>query len=305
MDGREIGPSAALDALELFTGQFISQGARVYARLPNLNDGAEYSLSGVIRGPRSVHAQTLPATFQFRDLGPGASLLAEAIVTEPCAWMPGNPFLHDVAIELLKEGTVAGEAKREFGIRVLAADGRSIYWGGKRWVCRGVVLGEPSNDDIDGLIATNATLCLKHPTDDDCATASKAGLPLAAVLTKTHDPVEELRRLARYPAVALAIMDADWLPDDLQNQSRHPLLGQRVQEGETLKPAAWADVLVCDAMNADAIRDTQSLGIPIMLWRKTARELSLTHARQAVDELQRDFAGVGDFAGYVVDARNG
>jgi hypothetical protein len=83
-----------LDALELFFGEATDAEARVYARLPWHGPLDGCRLTGSLTGPECRFAKTLPATFDFHDLGPGQGLVAEAIITEPCFWTPDLPFLY-------------------------------------------------------------------------------------------------------------------------------------------------------------------------------------------------------------------
>jgi hypothetical protein len=94
--GENVCPN--LDALELFFGEATDAEARVYARLPYDGPLDGWRLTGTLTGPECRFAQTLPATFEFHDLGPGQDLLAEAIVTEPCFWTPDLPFLYRCSV---------------------------------------------------------------------------------------------------------------------------------------------------------------------------------------------------------------
>ena len=50
--------------------------------------------------------------FAFVDRGPGASLLAEAIVPEPCFWTPEMPHLYQAEVQLRRGGRRAGPRRR-------------------------------------------------------------------------------------------------------------------------------------------------------------------------------------------------
>ena len=81
---RECGVSQIdLSQLDIFYGDLTANRALVYARLPRPDDGADWKLTGQIRGPRCRTAQTLPATSPLVDLGTGPTLLARALVPEP------------------------------------------------------------------------------------------------------------------------------------------------------------------------------------------------------------------------------
>jgi hypothetical protein len=102
-----MGDIIDLDALELFFGEATDAEARVYARLPEDGPLDGWEISGTLTGPECRFAQTLRATFSFRDLGPGQGLLAEAIATEPCFWAPDLPFLYRCSVGVQPLGCAA------------------------------------------------------------------------------------------------------------------------------------------------------------------------------------------------------
>jgi hypothetical protein len=124
--------------LEVFYGELTPIRAVVYARLPRPSGESNLTLTGTIRGPRCLHAQTLPATWQLADLGPGPTLLARALVTEPCFWSPDLPAVYDVTVRVQRgEETVATE-RREIGFKPLGIRGPQFIMAGKNWVLLGI-----------------------------------------------------------------------------------------------------------------------------------------------------------------------
>ena len=85
--------------LELFFGDASDAVARVYARLPCDETTTGSQLTGELIGPECRFAQTLSARIPFQDRGPGESLLAEAVVPDPCFWTPELPMLYKARIE--------------------------------------------------------------------------------------------------------------------------------------------------------------------------------------------------------------
>ena len=67
---------SALADLDVFYGELTVHRACIYARLPRPAEDAGLTLAGQVRGPRCLHAQTLPLTSPLADLGPGPTLLA-------------------------------------------------------------------------------------------------------------------------------------------------------------------------------------------------------------------------------------
>ncbi len=127
-----------LTPLDVFYGDLTANRAYVYARLPRPADDAGLSLGGFVRGPRCLQAETLPLTAKLVDLGPGPTLLARALVPEPCFWSPDLPAIYDVTVNLLRGEEVIATERREIGLRSFGVKGQNLMLDGKRWVLRGV-----------------------------------------------------------------------------------------------------------------------------------------------------------------------
>src|SRR3954466_14150724 len=108
-----------LPALDVFFGELTAHRAVVYARLARPADDRELTLAGQVRGPRCLHAQTLPASSTLVDLGPGPTLLTRAIVTEPVFWSVDLPAIYDVTVQLHRGANLIASARREVGLRAL------------------------------------------------------------------------------------------------------------------------------------------------------------------------------------------
>src|SRR3954454_21595882 len=105
--------------LDVFYGELTATRALVYARLPRPADDAGLSLTGQVRGPRCLHAQTLPLTAPLTDLGPGPTLLARAVIPEPSFWSPDVPSIYDVTVQLRRGTQTVAQTRREIGLRSL------------------------------------------------------------------------------------------------------------------------------------------------------------------------------------------
>jgi hypothetical protein len=89
-----MSPANHLDRARVFFGRLSTTEARVYVELPEAPAGA--SLRGMVVGPRSRYAKTLPARLSLRPVKATAGLLAEAFVPDPCFWSADSPYLYDV-----------------------------------------------------------------------------------------------------------------------------------------------------------------------------------------------------------------
>ncbi len=301
------------ERLEIFFGDASDAIARVYARLPRPTKGAPaLRLEGALAGPHCMYAETLPATARFADLGPGETLLAEALVPEPCFWSAEMPHQYDADVRLTRAGEVLARARRPFAIRPLAAQGRGLYYQSKRWVLRGVLASEApkSLERLPLWRQCDAAMVIQAPTDDLCREASRIGVLVIAEVD-TRDPqsvASELRRLARWPAVGFAVLRplesppaAAALETAIKQVAHNLVLCQSVRRDEPLVPQPWAQLAWCELDTAQALaaRLAESpLGVVAM--RPAGPLASLGTGRSLCDGLQRDLAGHGESAGYIV-----
>jgi hypothetical protein len=289
--------------LDLFHGELTVHRALVYARLPRPSDGNGWSLAGTIRGPRCLHAQTLPAAGKFVDQGSGPPLLAQAVLPDPVCWTADLPAIYDVTVNLLRGGDVVATARRELGLRRLGPRGRDFVLDGKRWVLRGVNMKSTTarlpREWHEGLSA----LVVREPSEDQLAEASQWGALAVVDFNGTADAAATgLRHLARYPAVAIAIVRGP-LPTDFAKADYCPnlVLAAAIGPGEQAHLPPWAELAVVSAESTEAFaRVAQTVSIPILAERRLAAALPLDEARAACDRLQRDLAAAGQFAGYIV-----
>ncbi len=315
-------PHDFADRLELFFGEAADALAHVYARLRGTEPQSGLQLTGTLRGPSCLYAKTLKATFSFVDRGPGKSLLAEAIVPEPCFWTPEMPQLYQADLQLRRGGEVLARAARMLGIRLLGAEGRKLICDGNRWVLRAVSQGEVPPTELVQWRECDAAMLVCNPDDQLCEGASRVGVLLVAEFdSPTLGPdstilsprgrgqlegavlsgwANEIHRLSRWPAVGMVVLPSRTTLD-LAGLAHNLLLAERFRPDQLIVPAAWADAAVCDVADPhDWTARIANCKVPVIAARPSANPASVAEARALCDRLQRDLADRGEIAGYIV-----
>jgi hypothetical protein len=296
----------------LFAGDSSDALARVYAVLPRagLPEGAQ--LEGELVGPYCRSSQTLPARIRFIDRGPGPSLLAEAIVPDPCFWTPELPFLYKVELRAVAgekpDGVITVAAGRLFGIRRLGVEKASIRLDARRFVPRGVYRECVGIADLKQARETTSALFVVDPSEDVLKEASEDGVLLAVRLRAPDSFTKgrvgllqsELARLGRCPAVAVVVLDGDVAAgNELRLTARGTLLAQHVASADSLfDPAPWAHLFWWQIDAGTAPAETPPQDMPIIVYRPAPENATIEEGRSACDRLQAELAPVGDFAGY-------
>ena len=291
-----------LSELDVFYGELTVNRALVYARLPRIEEPGDWKLSGLVRGPRCLHAQTLPVTVPLVDQGPGPTLVARALLADPCFWWPDLPAIYDVTIKLQRGTETVATARREIGLRALGVRGRNLALNGKRWVLRGVSTTSATERLPRAWHEAAAAYISAGADPEALAEASQWGA-IAVVYVEQHgeEAVRRLRELSRHPGVAIVVIRGS-LPTHFKKLDAAPnlLLAQERGSATTAEVESWADLLVIKA--DDLTRLSISLGSdkPAIAIRRLDPLDSVADARAACDVLQRDLAPMGQFAGYVV-----
>jgi hypothetical protein len=292
-----------LAELDIFYGELSVNRALIYARLPQPLDDAGLSLVGQVRGPRCLHAETLPMTASLVDLGPGPTLLARAVLPEPCFWSPDLPAIYDVTVKLQRGTQIVATVRREIGLRSLGVRGSHLAFEGKHWILRGVSMASTTVKLPREWHDASAALVLNDAAPQPLGEASQWGA-LAVVVIAEHGEkaVSRLRELTQHPAVAIAVV-AGQLPEDFKKSAVVPnlLLAEPIENDGAAPPSAWADLLLVSADDTDSLSSlSNSSQQPILVQRPLSASLELPIARLTCDELQRDLASIGQFAGYIV-----
>jgi hypothetical protein len=292
-----------LSQLDVFYGELTVNRALVYARLPRPTDDAFLTLSGQVRGPRCLHAETLPLAAPLVDLGRGPTLLARALVPEPCFWSPDLPAIYDVTVHLQRGDETIATTRRELGLRSLGVRGRHFVLEAKHWVLRGVFAQSTGATLPRSWHEAAAVYVTEEADDERLAEASQWGA--LAIIHVDGNPDEiavRLRQLAMHPAVAVAVIRGD-VPPEFKPAVTAPnrLLAQPVATASEFAVRPWANLLWADATEHVELAKLRSISdLPIVAVRRLTSALALDEARTACDRLQRDLAPVGQFAGYVV-----
>jgi len=310
--------------VELFSGFVSPAEARVYARFTlaagHQHELKQLKLSGHLIGPECEFAQTLPARVPFIDRGSGETVLAEAVVPDPCFWTPELPFLYRAKLQLHSRESVIEQYDSVLGIRRLGVRGRELYFEGKRFVLRGVRFDKadvlpPSlgfglhfEDTANYLRDTWTAIVTSSPTEQLCQFASRRGILLVADVAGSEAEhcedviVEELRRLAQWPAVGIVVLAPGVkLPDSIRSCVPNLLLSQWVWDKQPLEFAPWAQLIFAEVNHPTEFAGrTAGCSIPVVAVRRLSERVEIEQGRLECDALQRDLASYGDFAGYVV-----
>jgi hypothetical protein len=323
------------DRLDLFHSAPSPDRVTVYARLREPPADGRYALRGTIRGPHCLYSTTLQTTADFKDAGPGETLLAKALVVDPCYWTPELPFLYDVEVELLREGKVTARARREFGMRDLAVRGRFLYLNGKRFVPRGVTSWQLDRrfPTVDAAVLHDegCVVFAQEISEAFFATASRLGVFVILeidpwLMTQRRDeklpdadlPVVApdmefvaavIRRLARHPSVAIAAVINSFLsrpfPFEVAPQLIPAASLGNVEDLQELSSNFQAVVLrIYEAPSAEM---AAALQLPAIMFDarpsiddEENQASLISEARAKADRFQADLAPYGDFAGYIV-----
>jgi hypothetical protein len=298
--------------LELFHGEVHPAEARVYVRAfgERLDDSV---LGGTVMGPFSRSAHTLPSRFALRDLGmvtasaPKRCRLAEAILQDPSYWLPQLPNCYDVDVQLRRGGDVVYDEKRLLGICPLGTRGRDLVLNGRRWVLRGSRCGLDllADEKVWKSFRDSSTaVIVDQPHDVLCERASRDGVLLVAHVTAPLDSwqpcVDELDRLARWPAVRFAVLHEGIPAESLAwHRFGNVILAQHVPARKDMRAASWAQILLCEGTDVhDLAHRAADISLPVVALRTAKRPVWADGVRTECDRLQRDLAPYIDLAGY-------
>jgi len=295
--------------MDIFYGRVTDNMAHVYVRALRHGPQDARTLSGTIRGPFCELSHTLPATINFKDMGAGPTLLGAAAVPDPCCWSPQLPATYDVQVELHDQKQLVQTLDQTIGIRRLGVTGRSLFWEGKRWVLRGVagpasLDAQPSDDEVWSTIReASAAIYVLNPSGRLCDMASRAGVVVMARLSDPGNIAGQLEELGRYGAVIAAVLPAEFRGSKKEVRDAAPnlLLAQSCRDQVALKVEEWSDLIVLQVSEPTRFHQAaNNCPLPIVAHRRLNEMMPVGIARAQCDQLQRDLAPGGDYAGYLV-----
>lgn len=293
-----------LDRLDLFHGEATDALAHIYARLPREGLPEGCTLSGTLTGPDCRYAKTLPTRVKFTDSGAGPTLLARAILPDPCGWTPELPFLYRANIELRCRGELLASVERIYGIRRLGVRGKSFYLEGRRTVLRIIHHYRREGTPLEEWRESGSAIFLSVDNDELLTQCSLDGVMVIPTFAgKGTDAVAWLRHIAQFPAVGASfIMTDDELPETIRDAAPNMLLVELLCGHSPLPPKHWAHAAVVFPGG-----ETQAIFAPLIDLPMIAVDVvppipygSFREARAAADLLQRELAPIRDFAGYLI-----
>lgn len=314
----------------VFFGDAADAEARVYVLATPSGDPAGAAdaaalqglkITGRVEGPKCRYSHTLPARIPVRHRGVRTSdgkaellrpeLVGEAIVPDPNFWTPDLPFLYRAIVEVRRGDEIVATYEQDFGIRPLGVRGKRLVFDGKTWVPRAVrrevVVGDAP---LELWRETATVMVVDDPDDELCREASECGVVVFARLTKRKPFRGELRRLRRFPAVAVIVFDPNIESEVLvsgHDRSNVVLAYDREYQA-TEVGSYWpfmfeAYVVDCgrfENQGSDTVaRQVSDYLVPSLIQRNTGKR-TLVEARAECDELQAELAGKCDPAGYIV-----
>jgi hypothetical protein len=202
---------------------------------------------------------------------------------------------------LLHRGKTLATSHRSIGFRPFGARKQQFRSEAKNWVLRGVC-DSSATANLPAEWHSTASAYIADYHVDRFVEASELGVPAIAELDSQKDISLQLRQLALHPAATMAIVRVPPAASlKLTGIAPNLLLAQAVLPRVPFTPQAWAHAIWTENVEHDFLIGLQSnFKLPIVAVRKLAAPLAIGEARAACDDLQRDLASAGQFAGYVV-----
>ncbi|HEX3869659.1 MAG TPA: hypothetical protein VHV77_04400 [Pirellulales bacterium] len=288
--------SSPLDRLQVFFGEANPAEARVYARLPHDATTPNLRLEGRVVGPFCRHSRTLPASIPMRTRAGEGSLLLEATVPDPCFWTSETPMLYRVDMTIIDASAERASSQRWLGIRPLGVRGRQFFFEGRNWVLRGCQRSGDVENDWTQCREQGLACIVSCPNDAILEELSHEGV---LIIAQVPSP-DELSRLARWPAVGLAILEKSVESEsNLRAAGPNILLGHSLTDDTSTDVQPWAHFVIAEVSDVDAfVTRLADCAVPVVACRRAPGATRAASARKDCDRLQRDLAGRGAFAGY-------
>jgi hypothetical protein len=293
--------------LDLFHGQLHRSRADIYARLSGNFDAATawndgWRLGGHLEGPRAENTRTLPARVRLQDAGAGESLLACALLPDPCSWGPGLPLLYDVHVQLLVDGSPVWEACQALGLRQLGVVEGRLQLENQPWSLMGAHQGRLAELQLPPPGQVLVLEGIQLPLMEQCS--DQGGWVLTVLDGSASDTAlaAMLRDCARWAANwCVVVRDIDpgrQVPTDV---APNLLIGQWFAAGEEIEPAGWADIALVEMEDPSQFSEsTDGCPVPVVAVQKGVGRGDWDDARAACQQLHHQLAAFRQFAGYII-----
>lgn len=256
-------------------------------------EGSEIvKITGAVRGPYSDFSKTLTSDSAFKAAI--APRQVEALVVDPCYWIPSLPFWYDLRVTLELNDRSTREEVIPLGIKRFYCERRNFLLEGKRVVLRGMGFDSPNGEQLQSARKFEAALMVGHVAAADLQQASRLGVPLVVDLRESNPAASA--ELDWHAAVMLVLVDVDQARA-VQLRNTHVAICVSTDSDEPAvscdayaielspgeRPPAWA--ATCDK--------------PVIAIRKDPGA-EIRTARAGCDKLQAELAPEFDLAGYFV-----
>ncbi|MBL6713116.1 MAG: hypothetical protein ISQ07_07000 [Pirellulales bacterium] len=300
--------AVGLPRLTVLLGRADDMRAVVYVKLLDAPGDAK-ELTGSLRGPRCLHASTLPTTARLRMLPPVAGTAqgaaCEAVLVEPGFWSPELPNRYQLELSGCTQAGVRWSGSRLIGICRFGHFDGAFRLDGRRYVLRAVEIRsmELLQDHAAALTAVRAAraasagLWGSMPPPALCDAADAEGVMLAAELPAALQgaaAADEVCRLAVHPSVGFLVVDrehaaavADWRGVCGTMQLGLRVDGQQPPPSGAAEPAlpAGIDCLVMELSPGELPHEAwrKAHGLPVIVRRPLSEVDSATTGPQGAE----------------------
>ena len=294
------------EQFSLRMGHAVDAEALVY--LQPLTSSEVNQLSGSIRGPHCQFARTLQAEvpIQQLDITDNLPCLGQVLIPDPCYWTSKLPFQYDLHLSWRNNSGEAYEATATLGLRRWACEASSFKLERSRIVLRGIGVGEPSLDTLEGAREAEAVLITKPVEKELFDDASSLGVPLIVDCSSVDGDLNMIAgKLSWSPSVLALLIDVAQQSATIEKISRpsQPLIGGLVDSKSDIQDAELAGIdflafrLRATERPPKWIHETDR---PVVAIRDQGAESALAESRRECDALQSELAPEFDLAGYFV-----
>jgi len=291
----------------LFHTQADAHLGQVYVRLSADVDlqpywEAGWRISGELYGPQCSRAHTLPAKYALIDQGSGSTLVARANLPDPCFWSAEIPAIYQVTLQLTGPSQPV-ETQAIFAMRSIPIKGRKFFWNTEPWGIKAISANRLRDCNFDQCREQSLALIVDGIDESLLEQASQLGTwVIASVQGDEADICQQLAKLARWPAVCMAVINGTPSNHDrLRSAAPNLILGQWIRPDEDLLIAEWSQFIFSDFTTVeDFSRCLEGCSLPVVAVRSGNAMDSPSEALQACQALEEDLARTEELAGYAI-----